>query len=347
MTDILAPATGPLIYDGIERPYRVEDYIARDHNKRPYILVADGRGGLTGERTTYTRVTTFIKGIDDKRNLEDWILRQTLKGYTLSPSVYSARLAVVFGAQDEKARMNELIEEMQTFARMSEKALLGTAIHALTERHDLNIPTPIFPDPYRPHLQEWIRLTAPWQPFTPDEIERFVVNDDLKTAGTGDRRGQLRRPCRKCGGRWTMIDLKTGRVDDFTQREAEMQLATYARSMAYDPNTGLRTPLMMCVCEGYIVHIPSETGRGRLLRFDLERGWELCRTLMPAIREARRYRPKPTEVDPLALAIADAETTEDLRIIWERATGWTPIHTEAARARRLELEALSTNGGTA
>jgi hypothetical protein len=346
MTDILAPATGPLVYDGIERPYRVEDYIARDHNGRPYILVADGFGGLTGERTTYTRVTTFIQGIDDKKHLNDWVLRQTLKGYTLSPEVYSARLAVVFGAQDEKARMHELIEEMQAFARMSERALLGTAIHALTERHDQNIPTPIFPEPYRPHLAEWVRLTAPWQPFAPDEIERFVVNDDLQTAGTGDRRGRLRRPCRKCGGRWVMIDLKTGRVDGFTQRECEMQLVAYARSMAYDPDTGMRTPLMMCVCEGYIVHIPAETGRGRLLRFDLQRGWELCQTLMPAIREARRYRPKPVEVDPLALAIAEAARAEELRTIWERSTAWTSVHTEAARARRLELEA-PTDGGIA
>lgn len=344
MTDLLAPR--PLSYDGIERPYRVEDHIDRQQpSGRPYILVVDEQGRPTGERTTYTRVTKFIEGIEgDRRRLHDWILRQTLKGYTLSPEVYAARVAVVIGAQDERDRLNELVEEMQEFARMSERALLGTALHALTERHDLGIPTPIFPAPYRPHLQEWIRLTAPWQPFAPWQIERFVVNDQLRAAGTPDR--IIPMHCQTCGTRYRIIDLKSGRVDGFTLREIEMQLATYAHSQIYDPETGERFSMDLCTCTAYVVHIPAETGEGQLLELSLTRGWELCSVLMPQIREARRYRPKPVAIDPILLQIEQAETYDQIRRIWESAVGWTTVHTGAAVARRAQLQSPPMNGGT-
>lgn len=342
MTDLLAPKA--LDYDGIERPFRIEDFIERLPNGRPYILVVDEQGRLTGERTTYTRVTTYIEGIEgDRRRLHDWILRQTLKGYTLSPDIYSARVAAVLGAADEKERLQELIEEMQEFARMSERSLLGTALHALTERHDLGIPTPIFPEPYRPHLQEWIRLTAPWQPFEPWQIERFLVNDELRNAGTPDR--IVLHPCASCGTRYRIIDLKSGRVDAFTLREIAMQLAIYSRSRAYDPDTGLRHEIDLCTCTAYVVHIQAETGVGRLLELELEHAWRLCRDLMPQIREARKYRPKPVVVDPLLLAIEQCSTYDQIREVWQTALGWTTVHTEAAAARRAQLQS-PMNGGT-
>jgi len=347
--DILAPK--PLIYDGVERPYRVEDHIERDHNGRPRILVVDEQGRLTGERTTYTRCTTYIQGIEGEReHLNVWKLVQALKGYTLSPLIYAARLAACWGAEDEKPRVKEIVEEMQEFARMSERALLGTAIHALSERHDLGLPTPIFPEPYQPHLAEWRRLTAPWQPFEHWQVERFMVNDLLKVGGTPDRLLMLRRPCPRCGGLVRIGDLKTGRVDDFTQREIEMQEAVYAHSKVYDPETGERIQVPICTCKGYVFKIPAvdlEDGRGELLELDLERGWDLASNLMPQIRQARRYKPKFRPVDPLALMVEQAESVEHLKTIWIESTQvWTDTHTEIASRRRRELEAAPTNGGT-
>lgn len=327
-----------LVYHGIERPWRFEDHVRRDHNGRPYILAVDAEGNLNAAQTTYTRVTTFIKGIDDGYHLDRWRLRQLAKGFALSPSVYAAQVAVHAGSDEEKPRLDALCEEMIDRAGANDAAAIGTALHALTERHDLGMATPVMPDIYAADLARWVELTAPFVWYA---IERFMVNDILRTGGTPDRIAVLKQPCPTCSGTLRIVDLKSGRVDGFTYLTTCMQLAAYSVSDLYDHETGTRTPIpQMCRCRAYVIHIPAGSGKGNLLDFPLDDGLRLLHELMPQIRTARTVKPQPVVVDPLTLRIDWAVDRAELEAVWASANGsWTAQHTEAARRRFATFDA--------
>ncbi|MCP6756327.1 hypothetical protein NL533_32370, partial [Klebsiella pneumoniae] len=55
-----------LTYDGIERPERAEDQVRRNHDGRPYIKAVDPETGeVLDKEVMYSRVTTYIKCVDD------------------------------------------------------------------------------------------------------------------------------------------------------------------------------------------------------------------------------------------------------------------------------------------
>lgn len=335
LRDPLAPPGG-LVYHGIERPWRLEDHIDRDHKGRPRILLVDEQGRPTGEQATYTRVTTFIAGVDDKTNLQAWRRRQVAKGMATRPTVYAAQVAAAVGAEDERDILDNLTEEMEAVAGARDGADLGTAFHALTERHDLGMPTPFMPDEIAADNREWVRLTRGLEMAF---IEQFMVNDELRTGGTPDRIIALRQPCPTCGGRYRILDLKTGRVDHFTLLYIAMQLSVYAHSRCYDHETGRRLDGMaLCTCTGWVVNITVTTGRGELLTIPLADGWHVAQTVIPPLRKARNIKVKATRVDVLAKHIAMANSREELQALWVEAEDrWTEEHTDLAQQRLSQM----------
>lgn len=275
------PFAGPekVIVDGIERPPGGETLIQRDYRGRPYVYpIVDGVPDLSATKNTYTRVTTFVDAVDDKTMLHDWQMRVLMRFLATHEraEMYLLEAAVLDpNAPDYRKRMKRLVEDALNAAGAKDQARKGTAVHAITERYDLGLDVGRIPAKYREHLRTYIAMT---RTFKMVEIERFVVNDKFLAGGTPDRVVQ-HLPCEKCGRRFFIEDLKTGRVDNYTEATIAMQMAMYRYSEFYDIATGKRSDIGdLCPHWAIIVHLPAQSNDpwkdSRLRRVDIERGWE-------------------------------------------------------------------------
>jgi hypothetical protein len=261
---------------------------ARDRRGRPYVVTPEGR------TTTYTRCTTYIGVLDDKSNLEMWKMRTLLAWALGTPrekrtdtwtSLYREARA---GMTDNRIA-NALIHRALGEGGSKDRAAAGTAVHTLTQRNDEG--TALGEAlAASPHLAAYRALTAGWRHLL---IEHPTVCDELAVAGTPDRISDTGDPCKTCGNTVRVADVKSGRVDGYTEREQAMQLAIYAHSLAYDTATDTRTPIDVCRHEGVIIHMPIESEDplrdSGLIRIDIERGWELVQTAR-AVHAARRVK---------------------------------------------------------
>ena len=87
-----------------------------------------------------------------------------------------------------------------------------------------------------------------------------------------------------------ILDLKTGRLDYGAGKIAQ-QLAVYANSKDYDPETGERSDQDVCTHYGIVVHLPQGTGEATVHVVDLVAGWEAVK-LSSQVREHRRMSSK-------------------------------------------------------
>jgi hypothetical protein len=166
----------------------------------------------------------------------------------------------------------------------------GTHVHSITEHADRNEAlTPEFvergvelgiPAP----LQH--RIYARWIVFlkahglTVETIEEPCVNDEWRTAGTRDRIVVESR-----GGLGMVGDIKTG--SDPVKVSYLVQLAAYAASVAYDPESGERAEHTPCsLVDAYIFHWPMAAAlRGddvdwQLIAVDLVEAFHLGQRLV-------------------------------------------------------------------
>jgi hypothetical protein len=310
--------------DGIERPPGGETLIRRNHQGRPYIfpIGPDGLPILVRDRVTYTRVTTFIDKIDEKKNIHDWEMREVLKllstpageVFLLEASSYNSE------AMDYKGRMRDLCKRILERAGTKDRAAKGTAVHAITERDDLGMNVSNIPTKYHPHLDAYRMFV---QHFEMVEIEKFCVNDDYETGGTPDRVVRY-KPCVKCGAELFIEDLKTGRVDNYTELAISMQLALYAHSRKYNIENGMRTSWPpICLHKGIVVHLPAHStdphNEGGVKWVNIARGWryvDLCAKIAKAREESNMVVPFVPTVNVWPL-LRDADSPITLRRIFE------------------------------
>jgi hypothetical protein len=323
-----------LTYDGVERPWRAEDFIRRAPNGRPYVRKIDPKTGeLTNAFCTMTRVTNFIKGVDDQGTLFKWYLEKVLLGFAQRPRQFSAE---VMQWQDSRQKLLGLAERIKDIGWGEDAALIGTAVHALTERHDLNLPIKIIPEYFQEDLTAWVLETRHYRMV---EIERFMVNDMLGTGGTPDRIIAY-HACAICGRKKYVLDLKTGRVDEYTELEIAMQLAIYGNSDFYDMTTGIRTPHDdICRDKAIVIHLPAGSGQAMSQWVDIGLGWEIVTEVAVRMREARRHRGLLMPFEPvgdLHALIEGAQSAGDLRRIWSDHRGiWIDEHNKHA-SRKLQ-----------
>src|SRR5215211_7291911 len=81
-------------------------------------------------------VTSIAALPDDRYALEQWRARMVATGIATEPSL-AERIAAHF---TDKAKLNDLCEEALQIARSHVAAEVGTAVHRLTERVDLDEP---------------------------------------------------------------------------------------------------------------------------------------------------------------------------------------------------------------
>lgn len=99
------------------------------------------------------------------------------------------------------------------------------------------------------------------------DVERVIVNDDLKVAGRLDYILMLKLPGAQRASRY-VADLKTGRVDYGTGKIA-MQLGQYSDGVGYDLNTHEREDLKINRTKAILIHLPAGTAKATVHIADL------------------------------------------------------------------------------
>jgi len=125
-----------------------------------------------------------------------------------------------------------------------------------------------------------------------------------------------------------------------------MQLAVYAHSTLYDPETGTRSPLgPINLDRGLIISLSADTGLCELIWVDIAAGWEAVQ-LATQVRAWRArddlseaYVAAPAPIVCLMDQIAACVSRDQILDLWEAAADdWTDIHTVAAKSRLAVIE---------
>jgi hypothetical protein len=240
--------------------------IPRDQYGRPKIIPVGG-----GRPRPYARMSTVSKALKDKDNLVNWKARMAAIGLVAKPALMT-RLAGEVAMGDltnykTKRAIDKIVEEATEAAGASDRASIGTGLHALTEALDEGRALPPVTADVQVRLEEYTAATRSMG-YTPLRGEGFVVVDELELAGSYDRLWLCP------DGKARIGDLKTGAWDAKEPMGAAAQLAGYARGMHYDPTTGERTPLHpdLDVHEGLLISMPPEGGC-EVIPLDLDLGW--------------------------------------------------------------------------
>jgi hypothetical protein len=325
------------VLDGIVLPPRDEHNVRRHGgNGRPYIRVAMPDGTVLDTETTYSRCTTFIKCIDRSEALDRWHQRRAMEGFA---NAIDEMQALVISAQDDREKMNGVWLRALDMGGAKRLAEMGTAAHRVAEWYDLGQLPAVLPDRYQTALRGWVAAT---KYFRWKQIEKFMVHDGIKVAGTPDRVGEY-LPCPNCGRTLYIVDLKTGRVDEYTELQQAMQFGIYANSAYYDVHTGQRTPQDdICRCRGIAIKVDILTGEYITYWVDIYTGWRIAHDLAPLVQAALKEKGLlvPFEPEPnLDALIATARDRAELRALYRRhADLWTPAHTAAGNQRLQEVE---------
>lgn len=209
----------------------------------------------------YQRASKYGDVLEDTFNIKEWEKRHVALGVVDRPDI-GLQIAA---HRDDKRMLNRLADQAKEAAGVSKSSNTGTALHKVTERIDLGEEVPTLPDPYQADIEAFQAATEMLEPI---DVERFLVNDHVKVAGTADRLYRI-------GGRpaLTVGDTKTGKTLDYGMGKIAIQLALYSRSKGYDPETGERIDLNIDQDWGLVVHLPAGTGTCELVWVNLQLGW--------------------------------------------------------------------------
>lgn len=248
--------------------------IERDQWDRPLILQPDGT------KEGYTRVTTHAGSLEDQSGIAKWKQRTTAIGLADRPDLV---LAVAANRNDKRA-LGKIVEKAMEAGGASTSATNGDSVHLLSEKKDRGEELPPLPEPISRALDLYSRATAGMNVV---EIEKFLVCDQLKAAGTTDR-------IYEWGGQRYIGDLKTGSGIELGIVKIAQQLAIYSRSAGYNEETGERTPINVNQDWGVVVHLPVGSGDTvgneiNLYWVDLNKGWEAA-LLSQQVREIRKLK---------------------------------------------------------
>lgn len=239
----------------------------------------------TGERRSWTRVTTFAKVLADTYNLEAWKRRNVAVGLAGRPNLYHA--ARVATASGDKKALNQVCDEAMAAAGANAGREHGTAMHSIIERINRG-EDPEIPEHMAGDVQAYrVALADAGIGIATRYVERRIINTTHGLAGTFD--GLATYPDNPP---LVVFDLKTAATMDHSWLETAIQLAAYANATqllttdlaAYDamPEIDRATAL--------VAHVPAGKGRCDIYEVDIARGWayaELCRDVRAARRSAR------------------------------------------------------------
>lgn len=258
--------------------------VPRLKNGRPQIWLPDH-----SKLVSYTRTSNFAKTLEDGGSLTDWKLARMATGIARRPDLQAGlerywdtdRTSGGMVQELTRESRDEFIESCLDAGGANDASRWGTSLHGLTELWDeeqYEIPGI---DPRLADGLEAYKRLLDESGMIPLAIEGFVVQDDLKCAGSYDRLYLLP------DGRIVVGDIKTAPLIHQPSRFTApmIQMAVYAHSMHYDPRDGSRHPLVYADSDivttvdqtlAVVVQISRDRTVDQLLWADLDRGWSLA-----------------------------------------------------------------------
>lgn len=325
----------------------------RDPTGRP-LLIPRGVQVADENRVSYSRASSLGHVLEEDSFLWKWKMRGLARGLASSMDLVRLAAAETYHCgfvEDVKAnrasgrRLDQVIDRALDRAGIAEKADYGTAIHMRTEPGNDGV------DPDERQAAEVQSCLTLWADLGVVNIatEVFTANDTTMSAGTFDHLSYI--PTYGI----VITDKKTSKRASSTY---DVQLASYANSDVYDPDTDERLSL-----EEYVERLgwdPTlinrdvgiiwwvKNGRTEARYLDLHEGWEAAKTAA-WIRDSRRTKGVAKNVTKtiaadaanermrLMLAIGEAQTIHDLHDLWNNHRNqavWTGEHTAAATERK-------------
>ncbi len=230
-----------------------------------------------------TRVTTFIKALDQGDGLIAWKATATMVGALRNPGLMAKWAAVYaqstdpwYASDDLKTKCKKLVDECADHGGAQSRASLGTALHTMVELVARG-ESPELVSPYREDVEAWsATLAAAFINPLKDWTEVCVYIEAYDLVGTFD--GLFND--------WTtntkiLGDLKTETSTDYKALNHAAQLAAY--SLATHRIIFPANPEDECTLEplpdfdretGLIVHLPAGEARCHLHAVDLAQGRE-------------------------------------------------------------------------
>jgi hypothetical protein len=307
---------------------------------------------VTGKEQGWTRATTLARALADTYKLEQWGLRQAVRGIATAPDL----IALAASADpDDRATLNDVAKKAQARAESDRGANLGTALHAFTHRRargesleSLRAPAALLPDlaAYEVTMKAH-GLTEPV-----DLVERIVVNTKVGAAGTFDR--IVTQPAGKAhAAPMAVLDLKTAKGLEYSWLEIAVQLAIYAHAdYMWDHVAGAYVPMptdgTVDLFRALVLHLPVGKGVGTLYAVNIHEGWEYAQ-MAERVRLARNgskglgwlVEPDPETYLIHRVSIADQAELARLWEVHHPAGQWTDAVHAAAVERTERLSAVA------
>lgn len=258
---------------------QVMEEIQRDRWGRPLIEPPNG-----GKPEPYTRVSTLAKSLDKQEALTKWKQRMTAIGIAQRPDLLTLVQAT---REDDRQTLNDVCEQALAAARSQAAANTGTALHSFTEMIDAGTPLEEITasDDIKRDLEAYRATTDSLDMLA---AETFVVQDEIKCAGTFDR-------LVKHQGKIYVADIKTGQHEPNYPHGVTVQCAIYANGTGYRPGTGRTVSLAqigVSLERALLIHLPAGKATCELYWLDIEAGWEMAKT---AKRVREWHNTKPIE----------------------------------------------------
>lgn len=340
----------------IPMPPTIRPDPARDRWGR-YVL----HSPVTGEKQSYTRVSTLKSAMQDTYGLNQWKLRTTLQGIGYHQLATDEqvkanggtriidRLTRLVAEEDDMTPTNynraleALVDEAFDIGGGKWAADMGTALHAWCEFVDLGLGTvEDVPAMFRSHVQAYLdAIKAAGILVRPEYIERIVVNEAFGVAGTFDRVYEL------ADGTLAVGDIKSGKSIDLGWLEIAQQMAAYqtADAMLDDADEWVElpdlridyaviahVPVTIEPARCTLVPIPLAPGRSALIDSQTVRNWRETERKQRTTFGTEFQLPTPASL--LNQAINAAGSAEELAALYEQHSEiWTDAHTLLGKRR--------------
>jgi hypothetical protein len=234
-----------------------------------------------------TRMTTVAKAPEDLEQLYKWKMRQAIWGLCQRHDLYKLGGSA---AKDDKATLNQIIEDALAAAGIGSGANQGTALHNVFDRWDQGEPIENFPEHFHTDIlarQETLDRHGITILSEYNEVRIFTPLYEL--IGTIDKIGKEK------DGTLVIIDTKSGaKARDYPHAPA-IQLGGYAnadRIWTYTDGAYSFKPMPRVRKDYALLElITPESGECDIVRIDISLGWHWGARLAMETRAWRAFGP--------------------------------------------------------
>jgi hypothetical protein len=299
---------------GFSRVGSAEDRAPVDRDQWDRYVLPDP---YTRVSQSWTRATTFAKALADTYSLQEWNARVLAKGIATTPELVMAAAAQPLrdhdGGSTDKKAWSAIVEEGVRRGGGKTRSVLGTAVHAFTERLDQGEPLErlrdLCPDPYKRDILAYAALKERFGlQVNPQYLERVICNPLAQVAGTFDK---IYWWCNPVTGEWELIigDLKTGRDLQYGWLEIALQMWLYANAPVIWSPEAEQFEAMPSVRKdrALVVHCPLD-GTATLYVIDLTELHELIPAVLATLKHRKLAKKRPVALGSVVMANVEGST---------------------------------------